>query len=135
MSAALGTAGVWIGLVGAALGVATLGLGLRRRDPVLLQAGRRYAWVILAGAVIGVIAMETALLRHDFALKYVAENGSRSTPLLFTVTGMWSALEGSILLWALILSGYLAVMVRHFRRRAGDPLVGWATLTVFVVAA
>jgi cytochrome c-type biogenesis protein CcmF len=55
--------------------------------------------------------------------------------LLFTITGMWSALEGSILLWALVLSGYLAVMVRHFRTRASDPLVGWATLTVFVVAA
>src|SRR3954462_6842810 len=79
--------------------------------------------------------METALLRHDFSLKYVAENGSRSTPLLFTITGMWSALEGSILLWALVLAGYLAVMVRHFRDRVADPLVGWATLTVFVVTA
>jgi cytochrome c-type biogenesis protein CcmF len=134
MSAALGTAGVWLGLLGAAVGVATLALGLRRRDPKLLEAGRKYTWVIVAGAVLGVIAMETALLRHDFSLKYVAENGSRQTPLLFTITGMWSALEGSILLWALVLSGYLAVMVRHFRRRANDPLVGWATLTVFVVA-
>jgi cytochrome c-type biogenesis protein CcmF len=135
MSAALGTAGVWLGLLGALVGAATLGVGLRRRDPRMLQAGRKYTWVIVAGAVLGVIAMETALLRHDFSLKYVAENGSRQTPLLFTITGMWSALEGSILLWALVLSGYLAVMVRHFRARASDPLVGWATLTVFVVAA
>src|SRR4051812_47356284 len=134
MSAALGTAGVWLGLLGAAVGIATLGLGLRRRDPKLLEAGRKYTWVIVAGAVLGMVAMETALLRHDFSLKYVAENGSRQTPLLFTITGMWSALEGSILLWALVLSGYLAVMVRHFRRRANDPLVGWATLTVFVVS-
>ena len=135
MSAALGTAGVWVGLLGAVIGVVTLGMGLRRRDAKLLEAGRKYTWVIVAGAVLGVIAMETALLRHDFSLKYVAENGSRDTPLLFTITGMWSALEGSILLWALVLAGYLAVMVRHFRSRAADPLVGWATLTVFVVAA
>src|SRR5438045_4763271 len=135
MSATLGTAGVWLGLFGAVVGVATLGLGLYRRDARLLDAGRKYTWVIVAGAVLGVIAMETALLRHDFSLKYVAENGSRQTPLLFTITGMWSALEGSILLWALVLSGYLAVMVRHFRDRVTDPLVAWATLTVFVVAA
>src|SRR4051812_34006093 len=134
MSAALGTAGVWLGLLGAAVGIATLGLGLRRRDPKLLEAGRKYTWVIVAGAVLGMVAMETALLRHDFLLKYVAENGSRQTPLLFTITGMWSALEGSILLWAIVLAGYLAVMVHHFRTRATDPLVGWATLTVFVVA-
>jgi len=134
MSATLGTAGLWLGLFGALVGVVTLGMGLRRRDPKLLEAGRKYAWVILAGAVLGVVAMETALLRHDFTLKYVAENGSRETPLLFTITGMWSALEGSILLWSIVLAGYLAVMVHHFRTRATDPLVGWATLTVFVVA-
>src|SRR5437588_8992431 len=134
MSATLGTAGVWLGLLGAAVGGATLGLGLRRRDARMLEAGRKYTWVIVAGAVLGVIAMETALLRHDFSLKYVAENGSRQTPLLFTITGMWSALEGSILLWAIVLAGYLAVMVHHFRKRATDPLVGWATLTVFVVS-
>src|SRR3954452_23147196 len=135
MSATLGPCGVWLGLFGAVVGVVTLGLGLRRRDDQLLQAGRKYTWVILAGAGLVVIAMETALPRHDFSLKYVAENGSRQTPLLFTITGMWSALEGSILLWSLVLSGYLAVMVRHLRTRASDPLVGWATLTVFVVAA
>ncbi|MBV9285758.1 MAG: cytochrome c biogenesis protein CcsA, partial [Acidimicrobiia bacterium] len=134
MSATLGIAGVWLGLLGAVVGVATLGLGLRRRDDALLLAGRKYTWVIGAGAVIGVIAMESALLRHDFSLKYVAENGSRQTPLLFTITGMWSALEGSILLWSIVLAGYLAVMVHHFRRRATDPLVAWATLAVFVVA-
>src|SRR5205807_10519614 len=108
---------------------------LARRDPRLLRLGRRYTWVVLAGAVLAAVAMEVALQRHDFSLRYVAENNSRSTPLLFTVTGMWSALEGSILLWALVLSGYLGVMVRHFRKRASDPLVGWATLTVFLVAA
>ena len=126
---------MYVGLLGAVLGAATLGLGLRRRDPVLLRAGRRYTWVILAGALLAAAAMERALVGHDFALKYVAENGSRETPLLFTVTGMWSALEGSILLWALVLSGYLVVMARKFRTRATDPLVGWATLVGFGVAA
>ena len=46
---------------------------------------------------------------------------------------MWSALEGSILLWALILAGYLAVIAHKFRTRLDDPLVGWALLTMFVV--
>ena len=48
---------------------------------------------------------------------------------------MWAALEGSILLWALVLAGYLAVVAHHFRDRATDPLVGWALVTGFVVAA
>jgi cytochrome c-type biogenesis protein CcmF len=79
--------------------------------------------------------MEHALITHDFSIAFVAENNSRSTPLLYTITGLWSALAGSILLWGLVLSGYIAAMVWRFRRRAGDPLVGWATLVTYVVAA
>src|SRR5947209_10622658 len=109
MSAVMGAAAVALGLASAILGMATLVMGLRKGDPRLLRAGQRYVWLVLAGAVLAAVAMETALLTHDFSLKYVAENGSRSTPLLFTITGMWSALEGSILLWSLVLAGYLAV--------------------------
>ena len=48
---------------------------------------------------------------------------------------MWSALEGSILLWVLVLSGYTAAVAWRFRRRTEDPLVGWALVVMFVVMA
>jgi cytochrome c-type biogenesis protein CcmF len=135
MSAVAGTAAVALGLAAAILGILTLALGLRRGDPRLLKGGQRYVWLVLAGAVLAAVAMEYALLTHDFSLRYVAANGSRSTPLLFTITGLWSALEGSIILWSLVLAGFLAVMARRFRGRAGDPLVAWATLIGLAVAA
>ena len=117
------------------LGIVVLALGLCRRDDRLLRLGRRYAFVDpRRRAVLAVVAMEWALLSHDFSLRYVAENNARSTPLLFTITGLWAALEGSILLWGLILAGYLAVTAYHFRHRASDPLVAWAMLVGFVVA-
>jgi cytochrome c-type biogenesis protein CcmF len=134
VNATVGTAAVTLGLVASILGIATLAVGLKRRNPVLLRAGQRYTWLVLAGAVLAAAAMERGLLTHDFSLRYVAENGSRSTPLLFTVTGMWSALEGSILLWSLVLAGYLAAMSRKFRDRVTDPLVAWATLTALAVS-
>ena len=135
MNAVLGTAAVALALAGSVLGVVTLAMGLKRGDVRLLRVGSRYVWVVLGGAVVATVAMQSALIGHDFSVAYVAHNGSRSTPLLYTVTGMWSALEGSILLWGLVLAGYLAVMARHFRSRANDPLVAWATLTGLVVAA
>ena len=46
---------------------------------------------------------------------------------------MWSALEGSIILWALVLNGFVAATVVKFRRRIDDPLFGWALLTMYVV--
>ncbi|HEX7276007.1 MAG TPA: heme lyase CcmF/NrfE family subunit [Acidimicrobiales bacterium] len=135
MNAVVGTAAVALGLAGSILGVLTLAMGLKRGDARLLRMGQRYVWVVFGGAVVATVAMQSALIGHDFSLSYVANNGSRSTPLLYTITGMWSALEGSILLWGLVLAGYLAVMARHFRSRASDPLVAWATLTGLVVAA
>ena len=134
MRAALGVLALAVGTSAAVLGIATLGLGLRRGDERLLRNGRRYVFVVLAAAALAAAAMEWALLTHDFSIEYVAENNARATPLLFTITGLWAALEGSILLWALVLGGYLAFMARRFRERATDPLVAWATLTGLAVA-
>ena len=58
---------------------------------------------------------------------------SKHTPFPFNVATLWSALEGSILLWATVLAGYLVAIALKFRNRATDPLVGWAMLTMFVV--
>ena len=135
MNAAAGTAAVSLGLAGALVGIATLATGLRRGNPALLRAGAKSVWLVFGGALLAAVVMERALFGRDFTLRYVAENGGRHTPALFTFTTLWSALEGSILLWAVVLGGYLAAMARRFRDRAGDPLVGWATLVGLAVAA
>jgi cytochrome c-type biogenesis protein CcmF len=79
--------------------------------------------------------MERALLTNDTSIEFVARNGSPRTPFPFNFAALWSALEGSIILWATVLSGYLIAITWKFRKRASDPLVGWATLTMFVVTA
>ena len=80
-------------------------------------------------------AMERALITRDFSMEYVAEHGSSRTPALFNFATLWSALEGSILLWGLVLAGYLVAVTVKFRSRLTDPLVGWALLVMFVVSA
>ena len=59
--------------------------------------------------------------------------GSRDTPSLYNVTALWSALEGSILLWLLVLAGYTAAITWRYRKRLDDPLVAWALVVMFVV--
>ncbi|MBV8957643.1 MAG: heme lyase CcmF/NrfE family subunit [Actinobacteria bacterium] len=135
VNAALGQGAVLLGLCGSLFGAATLLVGLRSKRAPLLRAGRTYTWMILGAALLAAGVMEHALLTHDFSLAYVAENGSRSTPLLYTVASMWGALQGSILLWSLILAGYLTVVAIRFRARVSDPLVAWATVVGFLVAA
>jgi cytochrome c-type biogenesis protein CcmF len=134
VKAFLGVFALALGASAAGLGIGTLAVGLRRHDERLLVLGRRFVFSVLAAAVLAVVAMEWALITHDFSLRYVAENNARATPLLFTITGLWAALEGSILLWALVLAGYLAFVAHRFRARAADPVVAWAILVGLVVA-
>ncbi len=135
MNGTLGHTGVLLGFAAAVVGVVVLVVGLVRGRRGSLRGAQVYAPLILLGGLVAAVAMERALVTHDFTLAYVADNNSRSTPLLYSITGMWSALAGSILLWALILGGYATAMVWRFRKRAEDDLVAWATLTVYVVAA
>ncbi|MGA3354213.1 MAG: cytochrome c-type biogenesis CcmF C-terminal domain-containing protein [Acidimicrobiales bacterium] len=134
MNAALGSVGVALSLLAAVGGVVTIGLGLVSGRPSLYRHARWFALWVLGGAIVSTVAMERALLLHDFSIAFVAANNSRETPLLYSITGMWSALQGSILLWALILGGYLAAMTHAFRRRASDPLVAWSSLIGLGVA-
>jgi cytochrome c-type biogenesis protein CcmF len=135
MNALVGQSAVLLGFLAAVMGAGTLAVGLVRGKPRQLRSGRVYVWLLLGASVIAVLVMQRALLTHDFSLRYVADNNSRSTPWLYSITGMWSALEGSILLWGLILAGYIAAVAWKFRDRQTDPIVGWATLVGFVVAA
>ncbi len=134
MNATLGTAGIVLGLAASLGGVITLAVALGQRKPHLLPVGRSYALLSLLGAVVAFAAMERALITRDFTVEYVAKNGSRQTPALYNVTTLWSALEGSILLWTLILAAFTVAVVWRFRTRLTDPLVGWALLVLLAVS-
>ncbi len=133
MNAALGRAGVILALVSSLGGVATVVVALATGRRAMLRQTSSFVALVAAGAVVAFAAMERGLITRDFTMEYVASHGSTRTPALYNVATLWSALEGSILLWGLILAGYLVAVTVKFRRRLTDPLVGWALLTMFAV--
>ena len=139
MRATLGSLGVWIAFLSALVGAALIVRDLlrRRRGAPAAQVldGRLLVPVVVLGGVLATAAMQWALITHDFSIVYVAENNARATPLIYSITGMWSALEGSILLWALLLSLYVVAVIWRYRRRSDDEVVGWATAVMLVVTA
>ncbi|HUI04910.1 MAG TPA: hypothetical protein VLZ77_15330, partial [Acidimicrobiales bacterium] len=137
VDAQLGTIGIWLAFVASIAGIVVMATGLlpRRRagdgpaPPGSRRAtgdGRLLAPVMLIGALLAVGAMEHALVTHDFTLVFVAENNSTVTPLLYSITGMWSALAGSILLWGLILAVVSTAFLWRYRHQAADPVIRWA---------
>ncbi len=133
MHVLIGYGSITVGFAAAVLGLLTNGYALATKNQRAAKSVLGYIGLILIAAIVGVVVMESALLSHDFSVKYVAEHGRIGTPVLFTIATLWGALEGSILLWALTLAGYFAVVGWRFRDRVDDPMVGWALLTMFVV--
>ena len=43
-----------------------------------------------------------AFLVHDFSVLYAAQNSNSQLPLIYRISGVWGAHEGSLLLWALV---------------------------------
>ncbi len=47
-----------------------------------------------------------AFIVSDFSVAYVASNSNSLLPLIYRISGVWGAHEGSLLLWVLILAGW-----------------------------
>ncbi|WP_199516671.1 heme lyase CcmF/NrfE family subunit [Nucisporomicrobium flavum] len=92
---------------------------------VSARPARAATWTTLAMAAAACGVLEAALIGHDFSVRYVAENGGRDVPLYYTVTSLWAALDGSLLLWLLILAGCAVAMGGRRPGRAG-PLRPYA---------
>jgi cytochrome c-type biogenesis protein CcmF len=73
------------------------------------------------------------MITRDFSLAYVQKVGSWSTPALYNFAAVWSALEGSILLWLLVLTLLTLGVVAKYRTKLDDPMVGWALAVLFGV--
>ncbi|MFA9421343.1 MAG: heme lyase CcmF/NrfE family subunit [Gammaproteobacteria bacterium] len=56
-----------------------------------------------------------AFIDHDFSVLYVAKNSNSQLPLLYLISGVWGAHEGSLLLWSLILAGWSAAVALFSR--------------------
>jgi len=92
--------------------------GLTRRES-LLPWVQRAVYAFCACMLLSNLTMVNALLSHDFSVKYVAQVGSRSTPTIFTIVSLWSALEGSILFWGAIMGLYLFAFTFVYRKEHG----------------
>jgi cytochrome c-type biogenesis protein CcmF len=84
------------------------------------DSGRRavYALAIVLTAAFAVL--EIAFLRNDFAFNTVADTSSRTTPTFYRAAAVWSSQEGSLLLWAWLLSLWSSLALFLVRRRMRD---------------
>ena len=135
MNAILGFGFVALGLTASVLGAAGGVFALVTDRPQMMRTVRQWAVLVLVGALGAFVVMEVALFQRDWEVAYVSRVGSETTPPLFNFAALWSSLEGSIILWTLVLAAYLVGMIWKFRNKGDDPLLGWATVVMLGVTA
>ncbi len=123
MNSALGQAGLVLSAVSSFLALLLFVSAHKSGNISRRRSANYFVLTAFVGALLSVVALEHGLVTNDFTMNYVSSNSSRETPLLYQVTAMWSSLSGSILLWALMLSGYSAVVALKARGRLQDSTV------------
>jgi cytochrome c-type biogenesis protein CcmF len=133
MTRLIGIDAIAIAIAIALLGIVAAVIGVRRNRAEWVRAAYSAVYTNFGLMTIAALAMVWALISHDFSVSFVAQVGSRATPLFYTIISLWSALEGSILFWGWVLAGYSAVVVYLNRNRSG-ALIPYAGATLLAVS-
>ena len=119
MIAVLGYAAILIALAGAGALIVT-GVTASRSESQDPRSVRVPVLMLVGGGVAAFIILEIAILTHDFSIAYVAQNSALETPFVFLFASGWAALEGSVVLWGVLLSVFTLLVWRRLWR--GDGL-------------
>jgi cytochrome c-type biogenesis protein CcmF len=128
------TADLGYGMTLVALGLAVYGgvaagVGARTGRLALVESAQHAALGVFVLVTSCFALLTYAFLTFDFSVRYVATNTNLGTPFYYRITGVWGALEGSIILWAWMLALYTIILiVRH--RVGARELYPWALATM-----
>ena len=116
-------------------------LGVRQQNDALLASAKPIALGTFVFLALSFAILIYSFIVNDFSVKYVAANSNTQLPLIFKISATWGAHEGSLLLWALTLSGWTAAVAlfskqlpEHFRATIlsvmGMVLMGFILFTL-----
>ncbi|HEY6730350.1 MAG TPA: cytochrome c-type biogenesis CcmF C-terminal domain-containing protein [Solirubrobacterales bacterium] len=117
-----------------AFAAAALAIAGRNGDERLLRFSRRTVYGFFALLTGCVVIIEIAFASNDFSFNIVQQHSSIETPPFYKMAAMWSSQEGSLLLWAWVLSIAAAAALYATRNKLRE-VVPWATAVMMGVAA
>jgi cytochrome c-type biogenesis protein CcmF len=122
----LGSALLAAALLAALYAAGSAVYGGRSGDRRWVESSRRAVYAMAGMLTAAVVIIEVAFVTDDFGFSVVASHSSTTTPTFYKLTAMWSSQEGSLLLWAWVLS--LATSgVLFLTRNRHREIVPWAT--------
>ncbi|MDT8446663.1 MAG: heme lyase CcmF/NrfE family subunit [bacterium] len=99
------------------------GLSGIHKDSNNLIISFRYSIIAVFGLVaVAYAALSYAFLSNDFTVKFVANNSSTDLPIFYKITAVWGGLEGSLLLWQIILCSFAAIVAIRYAKSNRETL-------------
>ena len=99
------------------VGLCLTALSLVRRDTGLGRLSVTVALLCAFCLTLSMGALESAFFARDFSLRYVFDHSNSALPPFYTAAALWGGHEGSLLLWAWLLSVFAALSTWLNRRR------------------
>src|SRR6202030_4776682 len=124
--AALGRICLLLALVVCAYGIGASIYGVRSGRVEFSVSGRRSVYALAGILTVAFVVLEIAFLRNDFTFNTVADTSSRTTPAAYRAAAVWASQEGSLLLWAWLLSLWSSLALFLTRKRMRD-IASYAT--------
>jgi len=118
--ATLGRVCLLLALVVCVYGIAASIYGVRTGRFEFSESGRRSVYALAGILTVAFAILEVAFLHNDFAFNTVADTSSRTTPTFYKAAAVWSSQEGSLLLWAWLMSLWSSLALFLTRRRIRD---------------
>src|SRR5579859_874501 len=115
--APLGLACLLLALALCLYGIGAAIYGVRTGQPQFTDSARRSVYALAGVLTAAMAVLEVAFLRNDFSFNTVAATSSRTTPELYRAAAVWASQEGSLLLWAWLMSLWSSLAVFLTRRR------------------
>jgi len=134
MTVDLGYGMTLVALVLAIYGGAAAAVGARAGRPALVESAQHAALGVFVLITACFALLTYAFLTFDFSVRYVATNTNLGTPFYYRITGVWGALEGSIILWSWMLGLYTLILILRHRDSARE-LYPWALATMLGILA
>jgi cytochrome c-type biogenesis protein CcmF len=114
---ALGRACLLLALAVCVYGIGASLYGVRTGRSQWSISGRRSVYALAGILTVAFAVLEVAFLRSDFAFNTVADTSSTTTPTFYKAAAVWSSQEGSLLLWAWLLSLWSSLVLFLTRNR------------------
>ncbi len=91
-------------------------IGVARGDVRLMASARLLAGLVFLCIAGAFAILVNAFVVNDFSVTYVASNSNSQLPVWYRVAATWGAHEGSLLLWILLMSGWMLAVACCSRR-------------------